>query len=293
MDNSEKSILKTIIYSDIFDYPLTQKEIWLFLITASHVSQAFIEKKLRQIPVIEKVGIYYVLKGRAALVKLREKRLIASKQKMKKATEVARIAMSIPTVYCIGVSGGVAMQNANAQDDIDLFIITKKNTVWMTRLLLLFLLQLLGVRRKRGEISVMNKICLNMIIDESALQFPEKREDMYTAHEIVQLVPLRDRHNTYKLFLSKNKWVKSYLYSAYMQKRSYIRQTESYFSISFGAWILSLPGFEFLARGIQEIFIRKHQTSETIEKNILAFHPLDYRSATVKQYTKRIKAYGI
>ena len=62
------------------------------------------------------------------------------------------------------------MDNAGEKDDIDLFVITSKGTLWITRLLLVSLLIFMGQYRGRGK-KESQKVCLNMLIDEVGLKF--------------------------------------------------------------------------------------------------------------------------
>ena len=250
-----------------------------------------IKTKLGQLRSIQKVGEYYVVKGRKEIVTLRKSRIQTSKRKLQKAQRIASLLVFIPTIFFIGVSGGVAMQNADETDDIDFFVIVKKNTVWISRLLLLVLLQFLGARRKRGEKYVSDKICLNMIIDEQTLLFSKNRQDIYTAHEIVQLVPLIDRHDTYQRFLDDNMWVKNHMVHAYRQKKTYEKMQKRHVLEQASSRVLSLYWIEGLARMVQVWIMKRHKTSETITKNMLAFHPFDYRITTLLRFQERVKAY--
>jgi hypothetical protein len=55
---SNSSILKALVYSDVFDYPLAKEEIWEFLIGVN-IDRASFEKAISEFPPgrWEKVGI--------------------------------------------------------------------------------------------------------------------------------------------------------------------------------------------------------------------------------------------
>ncbi len=107
------------------------------------------------------------------------------------------------------------MDNVDRKDDIDLFIITKRNRLWTTRLFATIVVDLLGIRRKPGETDVRNKICLNMFMSEDALSIPKQEQDLFAAHEVLQMKPLWEREGIYKKFLMKNKWVSKFLPNAW------------------------------------------------------------------------------
>lgn len=105
----------------------------------------------------------------------------------------------------IALSGARAMNNASLADDIDLMIITAENRLWLTRLLVSFLL---FPWLRRGQ-KISRRLCLNLWLDESALVI--KTQNLYTAHEICQLKPLYNRDQTYQKFISANLWYKQFL----------------------------------------------------------------------------------
>src|SRR6185312_7622187 len=135
----------------------------------------------------------------------------------------------IPTIEFAGLSGSLAMHNAEKDADIDIFIITRPNTLWLTRFLILSLLQLKGKRRAPGKKHAKDTICVNMLLDTKHMAFPKNKRNIYTAHEIIQMKPLLIRNNTYNEFLHKNKWIINFLPHAFPTllpniKKSYRRR---------------------------------------------------------------------
>lgn len=207
----EKSILKTVCYSDIFDFPLKKEEIYRFLIEKKvkkkDLSKALINLKKQ---VEEKDG-YYFLPGRKDIVNLRKSREKNAEEKIQLAKKTTDILKKIPFIEMVGITGSLSMKNTPKDDDIDLFIVTKNNMLWTTRFLSTVLIEILGIRRRPNQKNVKDKICLNMFLDGSTLQVDKKDQNIYTAHEVCQLIPIFDRNGTYKKFIKKNKWIKSFL----------------------------------------------------------------------------------
>lgn len=278
-----KSIFETILYGDLFDYPLTREELWKYIHREKSVSYKTFLKTLKTLPkAIYTQNGYYCLAKRRSLIKKRLEKEKNSEKKQHNAFFVARLLSLIPTVQFVGLSGSVAMKNAEKHDDIDLFIITKKNTIWLTRLFSLLVVSFLGKRRSRSAIKTRNLVCLNFFLDESSLGFSKIRQDIYTAHEIAQVLPLFNRSFTYERFLLSNAWVKHYLPNALGQtkiKGGKIETTKSSF-------LLSL--FEFIARSIQLWYMRPRQRGEFVSDTVLAFHPVDYRKKTMQKFEKRL-----
>lgn len=284
------SILKTLVYADIFDSPLSLNEIWKFLIHNKRVELSFVEKTLKKPNKnITSEKTFYCLKNRTSIINKRVNSHKYNKEKIKIAQKICSYLFKLPTVMLIGISGGVAMFNAEKYDDIDLFIITRKNTLWLTRLLLLLMLDFLSVRRKRLDTKVVNKICLNMLIDESALKFKKEKQNIYIAHEIVQLLPLYQREDAHRKFLLSNKWIGKFLPNTFPDTGYQIPDTGGKNLLLITC--LLLP-FEFIARSLQLWYMRRHKSTEYISNNVLAFHPNDYTNVVIKLYKERLKKYA-
>lgn len=310
-----KAILQTLAYSDIFDYPLTKIEIWKFLISPEEIRKKEFEESLLTLSLRDpakprskqslrfneiatssgEAGLlamtskykFYFLPNRSKIICKRLRREKESGEKLGIAQKIAAILSKIPTIYLIGVSGNMAMNNAEENDDIDFFIITRKNTLWTTRLLILLILTFLGKRRKRGEKNVKDKICVNMLIDETALKMP--KQNLYTAHEVVQLIPVFERNRMYDRFIDANRWVEKYLPNMKHGTTRHRAQnnTKSFFGVIL-CKVLFSSVFEYLARQLQLYFIKKHQTTETISGHLMAFHPMDYQEEILREYNDRL-----
>lgn len=291
MGNNYKAVLKTLIYSDIFHFPLTRHELWTYLISDKPISQALCDRILVPLSKFtEQENGYICLKKRRKIIQKRIARQPIVTQKLNLATDAAQILSYIPTIMLIAISGGLAVGSVDATDDIDLFIVTKKNTLWSTRLLILIILELMGIRRKRGSHSAADKICVNMMVDMLQLTIQPEKQDLYSAHEVVQLLPLFERSDTYNAFLNENSWVGSYVANSIKQAQ----KRKISISLSYVKRLLSvlLPLFiasERIVRMLQQWYMRSHVTSETILPSVLAFHPTDYRQKILTAYEQKIE----
>lgn len=289
-----ESILKTVIYGDIFDYPLKLDELWRFWIGDKPIDKDEIKKSIKNIDPVSFDNKWFFIKAKSHLIKIRLEREKESKKKYKLVKRVIHYFTYLPSVLFVGISGALAMNNASKNDDIDLFVITKKNTLFTTRLLLILLLELLGLRRKRKDYYVSDKICLNMLIDETALNLAPQKQNLYCAHEVVQMVPVFEREYMYSKFTQANFWVKRFLPNALEQKPSLIKKEvgkDFFISIILNC-ILRIPAVELISRVMQMWSIKKHQTTEIISNNFLAFHPYDYKTKILSEYRKRLKLYA-
>jgi len=299
MEHSEQAILQTLLYSDVFNFPLRKEELWQFLISKQSIQKEAFETALKEMSsrgsAICNDSGYYCLAGKEAIIEKRMQNLPYLKKKLLIARRAAYYLSFIPTIYFIGVSGGLAAENVEKSDDIDLFIITKKRTLFMTRLFVLGLMEVMHLRRKRDDADPADKVCLNLLIDEESLRWPQEKQDLYTAHEIVRLRPLFERHNTYRRFLEHNQWAADFFPNAFAVKPKLPGNLwqENYYSLKAISFLLTLPPIEAASRNLQKSLIRKHQTKEVITNSFLAFHPNDYRSRSLILLGIRLKQYRL
>ena len=255
-----KRELISIIYHDIFDYPLT-----IFELIKWNAGNKVKLLKNQDVRVVGKRG-YLFIKDREGLILKRFMRKRISARKMAIAKRAAKILSFIPTTKMVAVTGALAMENANEEADIDLMIITSKGTLWTTRLFTLLLLGVLRIpKRKYGDRNQKNKLCLNIWLDESNLTWGKR--NIFTAHEIAQVKPLVNKEKTYEKFISKNKWIANYWPNA-VKIQSYPRQTK--FRPSFLAF------FEPLTRKFQLWYMKDKITREVIAPTRALFHPVDW-----------------
>lgn len=299
----QEAILRTLCYADIFDYPLTAREIFSYLIWQSSEtppSQETLDQFLhRDWASLSRVDGYVVLPGREKLVALRQKRRSWSRKKRRIAERVGKWLRQIPWVKLVALTGTLAMENANANDDIDLMLVTAANRLWATRLVALPLISLVAKRRKPPDRRQMESasqlagnrrwkdaICLNLLLDETALSLPQRQRNLYTAHEIAQVKVLWSRDNTDQKFRSQNSWTSQYLPNSddhtQQQSTRKRRNNETRFD-----WL------ERLARDLQLRHMSRRITRETISLHSAFFHPRDTASLVLARYQRRLRSLGL
>lgn len=207
-------ILQTLAYAAVFDYPLTESEINRFLITPRKISPDQIRKNLvllhRKKKIFKKHGFYY-LPNSENMIALRKRRAFFSRPKLKIAYQAADWLRLIPTIKMTAITGALAMNNTQKNDDVDLLIVSRRGAVWLTRLLTVLLMELVSRRRRPNDQKFKDKICLNMFLDENHLALPVKERNLYTAHEVVQIKLLWEKDHLYQKFINQNLWFQKYL----------------------------------------------------------------------------------
>jgi hypothetical protein len=201
-----RAIARTVAYADLFDYPLDRTQIHRYLIGEA-ATAAEIDTALETDPalgaLIERTGDKFHLRGRAATIATRRARELASARMWPTARAYGALVARLPLVRFAGVTGALAMSNAERGADIDLFVLTHPGRLWLCRLLVLAVVRVAAVRGHR--------LCPNFLLSTEALEL--RGRNLFTAHEIAQMVPLRATE-WYTKFMDANRWALDFLPNA-------------------------------------------------------------------------------
>lgn len=201
-----------------------------------------------------------------------------SRNKLKLAKSASKLISKIPTVKFVGITGSLAMMNSGRDSDIDLMIITKKNCLWTTRLLSYLVTWLLGFKTRKPKSKLeKDMLCINLWLDESDLVWNKNDRNIYTAHEIAQVVPLVNKEKTYEKFLYLNRWILNYWPNSVDVKYigrsiSYIGNTKTQYTI----YHILNTVIEYLAFNIQYWYMKNKITREVVTPTRAIFHPNDW-----------------
>src|SRR3989344_5183219 len=127
-----KEELHSLTYHNVFDYPLTMAELVKWSagpksLTINH----------QQSTISNTNGFYHLAANPGAVLK-RLMRSRISARKLEIAKKAAYVISLVPTVKMVAVTGALAMENASDEADIDLLVVSRKSTLWTTRLLVYF-----------------------------------------------------------------------------------------------------------------------------------------------------------
>ena len=187
----------------------------------------------------------------------------------------------IPGIVFVGVGNSLSMNACHKESDIDLFIITKKNRLWMVRILVTLYFSLLGQRKTSRKHA--GKFCLSFFVTEDALDFWgfAIENDIYLYFWILHLKPLIDKGNTYNNFLQANSsWADFSLYQNMLEENTkYIFSSSEKVSKNTKIW-------NWIEKVLKKIFLPKTKKSSEklgdpfgiiISDDILKFHDRDKR----------------
>lgn len=225
MNEFDRLVYLTIAYSSYFSFALNKSEILRRLPLSSNlkylfngenksskkilISQQKINnslKKLLELALIKTDGEYFYLQKKD--LQNREQRAAFYDFKNEEAMVFVKMARNIPFVKAVALTGSAAVGNALKDDDLDFMIICQKNTLWLTRFLLVILTKL---KNKRPGSNRSSSWCMNLFLDETDLVLGNNRRSLYEAYEILQMKFLFDRSQYEQLFLNANHWLKKYL----------------------------------------------------------------------------------
>lgn len=198
MQTTEKNILKTLAYFDIFHYPISKAEIKLFHpgVSQSIAIDASLDFLCNQ-EIIFKLEEFYSLHNDPTLVERRHKGNQLAMAQMNTARKASAILSRFPYVKGLAISGSLSKNYADEKTDIDFFIITTANRLWIARTLLHLFYKLNFFTGRQ------NWYCLNYYVDEAGPEIVEK--NIFTAIELVTLLPMHGKY-TLEQFMKANTW---------------------------------------------------------------------------------------
>jgi hypothetical protein len=198
-----KSIIKTLAYYDIFNYPLTKEEIY-FCSNTNGDTETLVFKELDVLVdsgIVYKSDKFYSINHSSHLIPKRIEGNKRAIKKMKTARLFSKFISHFPFVRGVFLSGSISKGYMDEKADIDYFIITAPNRLWIARLLLVFF-------KKIFLFNSYKFFCINYFISTSELEIEEK--NIYTAIEFATLVPMYGA-DIYNDLYESNQWIKTYV----------------------------------------------------------------------------------
>jgi len=151
--------------------------------------------------IIFKTKDYYSVRNDQTFILRRIEANKAAVKQLKIAKKIAAFLIRIPFIKGVAISGSLSKNVAYEGSDIDFFIVTKENRLWLSKLFLTAII-------KCATFFGLSKwFCINYIVDEKSLEVPEK--NIFTATEIITLLPLYGA-SLFDNFLAANNWVYSF-----------------------------------------------------------------------------------
>lgn len=303
--NLEKAILSTIMYFDIFNFPLTSFEIWKNLYSQNKYKlkevmdclddSDFLKLKLNQ------KDSFYFLQDRDFIVEKRKNNYLQSYKKYKNGIKFINFISNFHFIKAVFIANSMSIDNARNDSDIDLFVITRKNRIWLARMILVLIAQILNLRPT--EKSKKDKICLTIFLDEKNLNLKKvcSENDIYYIYWINQVVPIFDPSNIYSKFISENSWSREKIanifeyntgYKRFIENNLYkkiIRKITKIFSRNLFNKISKKIEMKMFPSDIQKIIKERNTEDVYIDDTMIKLHNNNNRKHFQKLFLERIK----
>jgi hypothetical protein len=104
----------------------------------------------------------------------------------------------------IWIWNSISMNYWDRDSDIDLFIVTNQNRLWLNRFIITIIFYILWVKKTARKHAW--KLCLSFFVAENSLNFEKIaiKNDIYLYFWIIHLKPILDYDNTYEKFIKIN-----------------------------------------------------------------------------------------
>lgn len=316
VDYLHNSILATLVYYDILDFPLTLLEVNKYLINPGRLSKDPILGTISLNQIAENleslVGAgfvgskngFYFLTQKDSLYELRIKREKIAAQKWKKFLRIAKWFQAVPYLRAVLASGSLAINNTGHESDFDVLSVVKSGRLYTCRLLLSLVASVFGARRTRYERSAPDKFCFNHYITDGNLNI--KHESLFNAQAYVNLKPVLVDEGIFSCFHVENIWLNKYVYNFKPAEEFVLRKV-------YHSTLLSLIGragelilnsslgdrFENWAKKYQQKRIKDNPVTYesggrvVFNDNELEFHPHSFEAFAIDKYNKKLKQLGI
>lgn len=208
--NLERAVLRTVAYSDVFDYAPGPDEVHRYLdgtpATADAVRRTLADLVPRWLCGDDEA---FALARREELLPLRRRRLDTARSLWPAAVRWGRVLAHLPFARMVAVTGALAVDNVEPGADLDYLVVTEPGRVWLCRSMVI---QAVRVARLSGVV-----ICPNWLLAADALELP--RRDLFVARNLTQMVPLRG-FEVYRRVRRVNAWARDLLPNAEGPPRS-------------------------------------------------------------------------
>jgi hypothetical protein len=199
-----QDVFNTLLYSDVYDFPLTAREIHQYL-SGRAASIEEVCHALKSDPRFTGEGDYFTLPGRQKIVSVREMREKRSQRLLPLALKYGRIIGRLPFIRMVALTGSLAVHNVSGNEDFDYMLVTRPGRLWTARA---FVLLFGRFTRLAGH-----TICPNVIVSEDSLAWSQ--HDLYSARDLCQMIPISGM-SVYQKLIQANQWVEDFLPNAYV-----------------------------------------------------------------------------
>lgn len=230
----QSSVIDTLKYFGLFHHPLKAGEIHKFIdISISRQQLADELNNMVANGILFRSENMYALENHAEqYCAKRELGAAKAAERLKEAHKSAKIISYFPFVKSVCVSGSLSKGYADEKSDIDFFIVTAHNRLWICRSFLhLF-------KKFSFLVNKQHSFCMNYFIDETRMCLEEKNR--FTATELSTLIPMSNMGMYAQLMDENQEWIKTIFPNIYFENTFSRPTIESKTGVTrFAEWILN------------------------------------------------------
>lgn len=286
--------LKPILYFSLFRYPLTEEEIFAFSEFKDRETLRSRLQHLLEDKIIYKIGDFYLPENNPHWVDRRLKGNENARQVYSKANRVSKFISKFPYVKGVAISGSLSKGYYDDNGDIDFFIITAKNRLWIARTLLILYKKLFLFNSKKY-------FCVNYFVGENSLELEEKNR--FTATELVTMMPMYC-NGSFRQFYKSNDWAYSILPNKEeendiqelrpIQKPLFSRSIEKILSNGMGdrldRFFLQIT-FNKWKRKFSSLDEKNFKVAMKSNRNVSKHHPQNFQRKVIDQLNEKYVEY--
>jgi hypothetical protein len=292
--SAHDAVLRSVAYAQVFHAPLTWFQLAHYAISPTFIPPVKLWQAWQEMQTRPDYNTNLPDQGKQEFYspQLRQ-------QKWQAVFRAVQYLRHVPWITSIWVTGSLAVGRYQPDDDIDLMIITKPDTLWISRLTVSLIGLAVGKLRRYFHTPKQSgdRWCCNVWLEQNATQLPRQKQNLYTARELLQAVPVyQARSGSTITLLTTNSWAQKYSANGW---RAATERTYQLFSQS-PLWHF-LPGFtsqmhlvarllNFLSYRFQLSYMRSHQQRELITRNQAFFHPTNQHLLIQPQYETIVRA---
>ncbi len=218
---------KVFKVSEYLNFPFTLDEVANYFlpkinITGEQLRSILSGRNFADIPFHIKDGYLLTSASQSDTSRLEREQMSAAK--LDSAAKFARVLTRlVPFIRTVAVTGSVAYGSADRWDDIDLFMVTKRNRLWLTAFITLVLVRLnklFGLRPAH-----LSPFCLSYVHDEEGFvnESQKNRTNPLFARELLKAKPVAGT-DQYREILESNGWVGGFYSMPYAAKLKGLRE---------------------------------------------------------------------
>lgn len=293
----DEQILRTLLYYDIFNYPLRAEEVVRFL--GMRESESVVISRLLHLcnqKNIFQFGALFSLSNNDASAKRRLKGNAEAERLLALAKKRAKLIAMFPFVRAVMASGSLSKGFMDENSDLDFFIVTAPNRLWIARTLL--------VVYKRFFLFNSHKyFCVNYFVDEYHLEIEEK--NLFTATELATVIPLWGAQH-YTNLHKANGWLNNFFPNYKQRSLKHVPATSKSNFKRIVEDCINLLSVDSLEKYFRERTIARWK--RLYEKNYAASdfkvafkskayasknHPRNYQRSVIEIYEDKLRSFGI